>query len=104
MDGTPNPAGTRRAGPNGSRTTDPADEIARLSAENARLRGQLGPAAEHRAAARGRAFFAALLIIIGVVLAPVSVVAYWTKGYIHDTDRFVASLAPLADDPAVQAY
>ncbi|WP_130177250.1 hypothetical protein [Cryobacterium sp. SO1] len=104
MDGTPNPAGTRRVGPNGSSTPDPADEIARLSAENARLRGQLGPAAEHRAAARWRAFFAALLITIGVILAPVSVVAYWTKGYINDTDRFVASLAPLADDPAVQAY
>jgi len=104
MDGTPNPASTRRAGPNGSSLPDPADEIARLSAENARLRGQLGPAAEHRAAARWRAFFAALLITIGVILAPVSVVAYWTKGYINDTDRFVASLAPLADDPAVQAY
>ncbi|MGO4784931.1 hypothetical protein [Cryobacterium sp. W22_MBD10_FK3] len=108
MDGSPDPVGTRGAGPNGSRTipgpADPADEIARLSAENARLRGQLGPAAEHRAAARWRAFFAALLITIGVILAPVSVVAYWTKGYINDTDRFVASLAPLADDPAVQAY
>jgi len=104
MDGIPNPAGTRGAGPNGSSVPDPADEIARLSAENARLRGQLGPAAEHRAAARWRAFFAALLITIGVLLAPVSVVAYWTKGYINDTDRFVASLAPLADDPAVRAY
>ncbi|WEO76894.1 hypothetical protein BJQ94_16265 [Cryobacterium sp. SO2] len=105
MDGSANPAGTGSIGPNGSRTaTDPADEIARLSAENARLRGQLGPAAEHRAATRWRAFFAALLIAIGVLLAPVSVVAYWTKGYINDTDRFVASLAPLAKDPAVQAY
>jgi hypothetical protein len=100
MDGTPNLAKPARS--NG--VSDPAAEIARLSAENARLRGQLGPAAEHRAAARWRAFFAALLITIGVLLAPVSVVAYWTKGYVNDTDRFVASLAPLADDPAVQAY
>ncbi|WP_104166038.1 hypothetical protein [Cryobacterium sp. N22] len=99
MDGTPNLAKPARS--NGS---DPAAEIARLSAENARLRGQLGPVAEHRASARWRAFFAALLITIGVLLAPVSVVAYWTKGYVNDTDRFVASLAPLADDPAVQAY
>ncbi|MBX0299415.1 hypothetical protein K2F54_05420 [Cryobacterium sp. 1639] len=101
MDGSQKSAGPRTAG---TIETDPADEIARLSAENARLRGQLGPAAEHRAAARWRAFFAALLITIGVILAPVSVVAYWTKGYINDTDRFVASLAPLAEDPAVQAY
>ncbi|MET0955453.1 MAG: hypothetical protein ABWY68_05840 [Cryobacterium sp.] len=95
MDGSPNPA---RVSP------DPAEEIARLSAENAKLRSQVGPAAEHRAANRWRAFFAALLIAVGVLLAPVSVVAYWTKGYVNDTDRFVASLAPLADDPAVQAY
>ncbi|MEC5184894.1 hypothetical protein RCH12_002365 [Cryobacterium sp. MP_3.1] len=100
MDGSSNLAKPARS--NG--LADPAAEIARLSAENARLRGQLGPAAEHRASARWRAFFAALLITIGVLLAPVSVVAYWTKGYINDTDRFVASLAPLADDPAVQAY
>ena len=36
--------------------------------------------------------------------APVSVIAYWTKGYVNDTDRFASSLAPLAEDPAVQAY
>lgn len=85
-------------------TLDPADEIARLSAENARLRARVGPAAEHRAAYRWRAFFAALLITVGALLAPVSVIAYWTKGYINDTDRFASSLAPLAEDPAVQAY
>ena len=64
MDGTPNLAKPARS--NGS---DPAAEIARLSAENARLRGQLGPVAEHRASARWRAFFAALLITLGVLLA-----------------------------------
>jgi hypothetical protein len=39
-----------------------------------------------------------------VLLAPISVVAYWTKGYVNDTDRFASSLGPLAEDPAVQAY
>ncbi|MGY4858281.1 hypothetical protein [Cryobacterium sp. AP23] len=100
MDGSPNPASTT-----GTTTApDPADEIARLSAENARLRARVGPAAEHRAAYRWRAFFAALLITVGALLAPVAVVAYWTKGYVNDTDRFASSLAPLAEDPAVQAY
>ena len=98
MDDSPNPAGPAGA------TVDPAEEIARLSAENAKLRREVDYGAEHRTAARWRAFAAALLIAIGVLLAPVSVVAYWTKGYINDTDRFVASLAPLAKDPAVQAY
>jgi hypothetical protein len=100
MDGSPKTA----SGSGTGSVPDPADEIARLSAENARLRARVGPAAEHRAANRWRAFFAALLIAIGALLAPVSVIAYWTKGYINDTDRFASSLAPLAEDPAVQAY
>jgi hypothetical protein len=82
-----------------------SDEIARLSAENARLRARATPADDdRRAARRWRAFLAALLVTVGVLLAPVSVVAYWTKGYVNDTERFVSSLAPLAEDPAVQAY
>ena len=100
MDGSSKTASVTAARP----APDPADEIARLSAENARLRARVGPAAEHRAANRWRAFFAALLITLGALLAPISVVAYWTKGYINDTDRFASSLAPLAEDPAVQAY
>ena len=109
MDGTQNLAPQADGSPPGTARgagapPDPAEEIARLSAENARLRAQAGPAADHRAGARWRAFFAALLITVGVLLAPVSVVAYWTKGYVNNTDQVVSSLAPLAKDPAVQAY
>lgn len=107
MDSTPDhsPTGAAGSGPAGL-AADPsaADEIARLSAENARLRAEAGPAAEHRAGRRWRAFFAVLLIAVGALLAPVSVVAYWTKGEVTDTDRFVALLAPLAEDPAIQSY
>ncbi len=44
-----------------------------------------------------------LLIVIGCILAPISVVAVWTKNLVTDTDRYVATVAPLASDPAIQS-
>ncbi len=43
-----------------------------------------------------------VLIVIGCVLAPVSLVAVWTHNELSDTDHFVATAGPLIDDPAVQ--
>ena len=45
---------------------------------------------------------ATLLIVIGCILAPLSVVAVWAKNQVTNTDRYVATVAPLADDPAIQ--
>jgi hypothetical protein len=45
---------------------------------------------------------ATLLIVIGCILAPLSVVAVWTKNLVTDTDRYVTTVAPLANDPAIQ--
>ncbi|MEV6973904.1 hypothetical protein [Kitasatospora sp. NPDC093806] len=52
---------------------------------------------------RVRSSFAVLLVLIACVLTPLSVAAVWTKSQITDTDRYVATMAPLARDPAVQA-
>jgi hypothetical protein len=46
---------------------------------------------------------ASLLIVVGCVLAPLSVVAVWTRNQVGDTDRYVATVTPLAHDPAIQA-
>ena len=46
---------------------------------------------------------AALLIILGCVLAPVSVLAVWTANQVSDTGRYVANMAPLIKDPAIQS-
>ncbi|MFE3323642.1 hypothetical protein [Streptomyces sp. NPDC059176] len=51
---------------------------------------------------RVRSFFSALLIVIGCVLAPLCIVARWTASEVGDTDRYVATVAPLASDPDVQ--
>jgi hypothetical protein len=52
----------------------------------------------------GWTFLATALIVIGALLAPVAIVAAWAKIDLTDTDRFVATYAPLAKNPAVQAY
>jgi len=43
-----------------------------------------------------------LLIVAGCVLAPLSVVAVWTANQVSDTSRYVANVAPLIKDPAIQ--
>ena len=47
---------------------------------------------------------ATVLIVIGAVMAPLALVASWSKAVLTDTDQFVATYAPLADDPSIQAY
>jgi len=46
----------------------------------------------------------ACLIVFGALLAPLAVVTAWGKATLLDTDRFVATYAPLARTPAVQTY
>lgn len=53
---------------------------------------------------RGWAVLSAVLIVVGLILAPISVVSSWAKVQLSSTDQFVATFAPLADDPAVQSY
>lgn len=51
---------------------------------------------------RWRSLVATLLIVIGCILAPLAGVAVWAKNQVTDTDRYVATVAPLASDPAIQ--
>lgn len=91
--------------------------IAALEAENAALRadrvgGDVGGGADAAASvdvrpARrrwGRTAAAVVLVVVGLLLAPVAVISAWARLELVDTDRFVATFAPLAEDPAVQAY
>jgi hypothetical protein len=43
-----------------------------------------------------------LLIVLACLLAPFSVVSAWARGAVTDTDRYLATVAPLAEDPAIQ--
>ncbi|GAA1056093.1 hypothetical protein GCM10017608_12510 [Agromyces luteolus] len=92
--------------------------IAELEAENARLRADAAEtrdlSADVAAAAsasperpkrrRGRTVAAVVLVVVGLLLAPVAVISAWARAELVDTDRFVATFGPLADDPDVQAF
>lgn len=85
--------------------------LARLEAlerENAELRRLLTTSTpeERRAPARrgrGRSVAAVVLVVLATLLAPVAVVAAWTERTLTDTDRYVATVAPLAQDPVVRS-
>jgi hypothetical protein len=100
MDEQPGLAGAERA------------ELERLRAEVAALRSQVKDAevgAGRPAAAGGgvgrqrwRTLVAVVLIVVGCVLAPLAGVAVWARNQVTNTDRYVATVAPLAQDPAIQ--
>jgi hypothetical protein len=56
----------------------------------------------HRHRFSWRTPVASLLIILGCILAPVSVLGVWTANQVSDTSRYVANVAPLIKDPAIQ--
>lgn len=89
---------------------DPAARLAALERENEELRKRLAgaagaepaPAAPTPVHHRARTATAVVLILLGALLAPVGVVAAWAERTLTDTDRYVATVGPLAQDPVVQ--
>ena len=89
-------------------------ELERLRAENAALRARVrqegaatrdtepSPEATRVGRQRWRTIVAVFLIVVGCVLAPLSVAAIWTRNQVTNTDRYVATVTPLASDPAIQ--
>ncbi len=45
---------------------------------------------------------ATILIVLGCLLAPVSVLAVWAASEVSNTGRFVATMEPLVHNPAIQ--
>jgi hypothetical protein len=94
-----------RSTPAGQGPDDGAPLLPAERAELERLRREVAAARAVRArSARrpGRTVPAVVLIVVACLLAPLSVVAVWTHDFVVDTDRYVATVGPLADDPAVQ--
>jgi hypothetical protein len=79
-------------------------EVERLRKEVAQLHGgQDHPPAPARRKHNGwRAPVSVVLIVLGCVLAPLSVVAVWTANQVSSTDRYVANVAPLINEPSIQ--
>jgi len=68
--------------------------------------GVAEPRGRPRRARRGRFSWrtpvAALLITLGCILAPLSVLGVWTANQVSDTSRYVENVTPLIKDPAIQ--
>jgi hypothetical protein len=83
-----------------------AQELARLRARVAELEAaQAAAVPEGSGGGRSstRSFASALLIVLACLLAPVSVLSVWASTVVSQTDRYVETVAPIADDPGVQA-
>jgi hypothetical protein len=86
-----------------------SDETARLRARVAELEAQTAatgrPDPPAEPVVRRSAWWAlgsAVLVTLACVLAPISVASVWASTVLSDTDQYVETVAPLADDPAVQ--
>jgi hypothetical protein len=92
-DGTAPGDGTASAGA-GERA-----ELERLRAEVTELHGR---AQARRRRLGWRAPVATVLIVLGCLLAPVSVLGIWTANQVSNTDRYVANVEPLIHEPSIQ--
>jgi hypothetical protein len=84
-----------------------ASEVERLRARVAELEADRASVeAPHRGRRPRRSGWwgaaSAVLIVLACVLAPLSVVSVWASSVVSDTDRYVETVAPMAEDPAVQ--
>ncbi|MFE1954608.1 MULTISPECIES: hypothetical protein [Streptomyces] len=77
------------------------DELSALRARVAELEAAAGRPARRRAG-RTKSTFAVVLIVLAALLTPLGAVAVWSDALIGDTDRYVDTMAPLAEDPDVQ--
>jgi hypothetical protein len=85
-------------------TGEEREELERLRTEVFELRSQPAPPAppqRHRVS--WRTPVAAVLIVLGCILAPISVIGIWTANQVSDTNRYVENVSPLIHEPAIQA-
>ena len=85
---------------------DDASEVARLRAEVARLERELQTTTVAPSTSHGgwwRVPIIAICLLLVGVLAPLSILATWAHDEVSNTERYVQTVAPLADSPEVQA-
>ncbi|GAA3096979.1 hypothetical protein [Streptosporangium carneum] len=49
-----------------------------------------------------RRMISVIFVVLGCVLAPIALVAFWAADVVGDAGRYVETVAPLAENPAVQ--
>ena len=81
---------------------DERAELERLRAETTELHDHAEASPRRRRHFSWRAPVAVILIVLGCVLAPEAVVGVWAGNLVSNTDRYVATVQPLINDPAIQ--
>jgi hypothetical protein len=85
-----------------------SDEIARLKEERARLQAEVGDlraqvaGARVRRLGRTRRIAAAVLVVVTSIVVTVAVAGVWGRRNALNTDRWVETVGPVGEDPAVQ--
>jgi hypothetical protein len=99
----------RDRGDKGWLLMDELREVERLRARVAELEAERDAAvagasasADHRPRARWWGAASALMLVLACLLAPVSVASVWASSVLSDTNRYVETVTPLIDDPAVR--
>lgn len=92
---------------NGPKERSPEEieaELKRVEAERNELEARVETLeARPQKRQRMRRIFTPILVALSIVVFTVTVPAAWGARTVLNTDRYVATVAPLADDPAVQA-
>jgi hypothetical protein len=91
-------------GPEGQSPEEIEAELQRVKAERQELEARVETLeARPEKRRRLRRIFTPILVALSIVVFTVTVPAAWGARTVLNTDRYVATVAPLADDPAVQA-
>jgi hypothetical protein len=98
-DGPDPPAGTPES--TEREVTRLAEERDRLEAEVGALRAQVANTAP-RPPRRVRRVVAVVLVVVTTIVFTVAVVGVWTRRNALNTDKWVETVGPIAEDPAVQ--
>ena len=104
----PDVAAVSLASPTSPTPEELAEEIVRLRAETATLQRQLDESkkptepSKKRRHHSGRWWGATVCLVLGAILLPISVIGRWTSSTLLDTDTYVATITPLADNPDIQ--
>lgn len=87
-----------------AKAEDLESRLKALEAENAKLRETVESESTPTPKQWGRRILAAVLITLGVFLAPVAVVGGWAKNQLSSTEGFVRTFAPLAENKSLQDF
>lgn len=72
-------------------------KVEALEAENAQL-----ATTTRKRRFDGRSFGAWVILVVAALLLPIALTAFWAQRTLTDTERYIATVAPLADDPTIQ--